>query len=99
MNVTNRSKTPVGIPGNYLLEPGETRFIHNWPEVQDNRIIQQWVRRGVLAVETVAPKAPSAISEDVEKDALIARLKEYGITRNKRASVEKLRALLVEAEG
>jgi hypothetical protein len=99
MNVTNRSKTPIGLPGNTILEPGETRFILNWAECAGNAVVKAWLHRGVLVVDTSAPSAPSALSESTEKDALIARLKERGITRNRRASVETLRALLDEAGG
>lgn len=109
MKVTNNCKSPLGIPGNQMLEPNESRVITNWDEVKSNRVVQSWLNRGMLiAGESEDAKGSGGNSnqsdnnpggEDTErKDELIAELKELNVNRDRRAKVETLEKLLEEAK-
>lgn len=101
MKVTNRAKTTLGLPRVGSLEPGQSTDVPD--EVLHNKIVAAWVSRGMLEVHgkaSAAAKKPDGgdgESEAEEKDRLIAELAELGIKRNKRSSLDNLRATLADA--
>lgn len=70
MHVSNRSKSPLGLPGNPVLDPGQTAFIHDWETISKNRIVSAWLHRGMLVVEN-AETTTLSIEKSIE-DAAIA---------------------------
>lgn len=106
MKITNNTKSPLGIPGkNGLLEPGQS-FEASTSQVvalRANAVIDAWFNRGMLSADGALPTAddapaPPPAPEADEVDELIAALAEYGIQRDRRTTVNKLRALLEEAK-
>ncbi|MBN49981.1 MAG: hypothetical protein CMN85_10600 [Spongiibacteraceae bacterium] len=106
MKLTNNGKAPLGIPGNPLLEPGQSIICLNWDEIQDNKIVQAWLVKRVLTAGEQSPeyqesaaKVPAVEATDdmSRKDELIAQLAELGINRDRRSSVERLESMLAEA--
>ncbi len=133
VKLTNTGRSPLGIPGNPLLEAGESINCFNWDELADNKVIAGWVEKGFLTVsradddsepaavveqeytesETDEPATEASESEPEdqaeqeesddssemdEKDEIIAELKTFGVNRDRRTSIEKLRELLDEAK-
>jgi hypothetical protein len=46
----NNSNTPLGIPNNPLLMPGESRSVKYWDSVQKNFIVKSWLKSRILEV-------------------------------------------------
>lgn len=99
MKIRNASQSPLGIPGNTMLLPGETRAIRNWPQVSENRIVKAWIARGALVVVDGQPAEAGGEPAPDEKARLRAELKVLGIEPPKNAGIAKLRDLLAEAGG
>lgn len=111
-NVTNTCKQPLGLPSGIVVPPGATVAVPSWEADAQNKVVKSWLRARVLVVGGATPPAPEPDpvedasetttqqpeDERDEKDILIAELAEYGITKNRRSSVETLRAALAEAQ-
>lgn len=99
MNViTNTSKTPLGLPGQPLLEPNATLEVSDevLAKLRENRVVEAWITGGFLTVGDVAGRPEE--SEDEEKERLVAYLASRGIEKTVRTSLDKLRELVAEAE-
>lgn len=97
MKITNTHKTTVGLPNGIMLEPGKPTLVRDWPEISKNLVVQAWVRAKILKVEEAEQPDPIKPDGD-EKDELIAELKALGVKKDRKSSVEKLRALLEKAK-
>ena len=100
--VTNCHKSPLAISGGaVVLQPGKPTRVPNWSEHSGHRTVKLWIKAGLLHVDEPAapePLAPVAVPID-EKGELIARLATLGVKKNRRSSVESLRAELAKAGG
>lgn len=101
INVKNATpRTPLGLPGGLVIEPGKTVPVPNWHAIKDNHVVKAWVKSKLLVVdgEEVAPVEAAQQAVGDEKEAILAKLAELGIKKDKRTSLEKLKAALEEAE-
>lgn len=55
-NVTNTSKQPLGLPSGILVPPGATVAVPNWASDASNRVVQAWLRNGILRADAPAAK-------------------------------------------
>lgn len=100
MLITNNSNTMLGLPDSTYLQPKEAREVDAF--ICANRVVRGWIDAGILS----ASEAPAAAEEEAEapeqtidpeqaeKDELIAQLKEMGISRDRRTSIDRLKELL-----
>ena len=105
--VTNNHITALGMPDGTSIASRETKSYENWAVNAANGVVAHWVATGVLSVdgydEVVEPTqeevedALDELSEEDEKEALIAQLAELGVKADKRSSVETLQQKLDEA--
>jgi hypothetical protein len=99
--VTNNTpRTPLGLPGGIVVAPGESKNIPGWAAIKDNAIVKAWVKAKVLTVEGFTDAPTPAVQTQVvadEKDEILRQLAELGIRKDKRTSLEKLKAALDEA--
>lgn len=95
MRITNKHKTDLGLPNGQVLRSGEPTNVRDWGKIKENSVVAAWLARGILT-EDGADDGDTATSAD--KDELIARLTELGVKADKRKTVEKLQAMLAEAE-
>lgn len=66
----NGNATPIGLPPDKLLEPGETKEIANWGDIKDLTVIAHYVAEGVLTVgDSVAAPAQQA-EGDADSDTV-----------------------------
>lgn len=98
-NITNTGKRPRGLPNGHVLAVGASAFVQ--ASILENETVKDWIERGILTTD--APKAETAeesevVEEGDEKDTLIAALAEYGITKDRRSSVESLQKALADAQ-
>lgn len=97
--ITNNHKSPLGLPGGTVLDPGVETPVHNWHAVKDNNVVAAWVKARILVVETeIAPADESKGALTDEKDEVLAALAERGIKKDRRSSLESLKAALAEAD-
>lgn len=102
--VTNRHpRTPLGLPGGILIEPGQSAFVPGWFDLVDsNAVVRSWASKGWLVADAPAPEPdasaaePAAPSTD-ERDLLILELEERGIQHDKRWGVKRLKDALDES--
>lgn len=95
MNVTNTHKTTLVLPNGQHLNPGQATAVRGWDGMKKNAVVAAWLRKGILVESEPAPVATSSADE---KEELIARLAALGVKADKRKTVEKLQAMVVEAE-
>lgn len=96
--ITNNHKSPLGLPGGTVLAPGAKTPVHNWHAVKDNKVVAAWVKARILTVQDeVAPVAAQKNAVTDEKDEVLAALAERGIKKDRRSSLESLKAALAEA--
>lgn len=101
VNVTNNTpRTPLGLPGGLVIEPGKTVPVPNWTAIKDNHVVKAWVKSKLLTVsgEEAAPVQAAQQAVGDEKETILAKLEALGIKKDKRTSLEKLKAALAEAE-
>lgn len=104
VNKSNRSRgIPVSHGRSAIVAVGQSVEIteDDAEAIQKNVVASGWLKNGLIAIEGSIdlPNADYADeSEDERKDALIAELAEYGVTKNKRSSVAKLEEALEEAK-
>ena len=97
--ITNNHKSPLGLPGGTVLDPGVKTSVHNWNAVKDNKVVAAWVKARILIVEAeAAPVAAHKAAVDDDKGAILAALAERGIKKDRRSSLESLKAALAEAD-
>lgn len=95
MLITNHHKTALALPGGIHLPPGVQTPVHNWDRVGQLPVVKAWVKAGILSVAGTAP-ASELLAPD--RDAIVARLKELGVSFHPNTGTEKLQAKLAEAE-
>jgi hypothetical protein len=94
--VTNTGVQPLVLLGGTFLAPGVETEVSDWSKVKAHPITKFYLDSGVLV--TGAVEDADEDPDDDRKSDLIARIKELGGKADKRSSVEKLEALLVEAQ-
>lgn len=102
MQVLNTHKSAIGLPGGYVLAPGEPQFIPTWPRLCQNAVIKAWVKAGVLVVtENTAAEPSRFLGADNppakaldEKEGVKQALRDAGIEFNHRWGLPKLLAAL-----
>lgn len=97
MRVTNKGGKTLGMPNGVALATGASTEITT--DQAKSAIVAAWIARGFLEVRQSAPAEPQADtgeSEADEKDQLIAALADHEVYRDRRTSLENLRALLDE---
>lgn len=99
--VTNTHTGPLGLPTGQVLERNTPTPVSNWPAIRANPVVASWIRNGLLTSEDdpVRELYPGELPNGVvpaadEKDELIAKLADKGITKDRRSSVETLQKLL-----
>lgn len=95
MLVTNMHKTALSLPGGIELKPGVETPVHNWDSQKKRPVVAAWLKAGILREAEPAP--PSELLTP-DRDAIVARLKELGVSFHPNTGTEKLQAKLVEAE-
>lgn len=110
MRIKNNCKSPLGIPDNPLLDPGQEIFCLNWDLVKENQIVKSWVKRRMLIVDEPVASDPVKIVDEIKEadpvaqtgrsyqDELIDELATYGVNRDRRTGIAKLEKLLAEAK-
>lgn len=93
MNIKNTHKSAVVLPNGQPLPSNVATPVRDWEKVKENKVVAAWLRAGILVecggeVQRIAP----------DKDALIAELAALGVKADKRKTVEKLEAMLAEAQ-
>lgn len=104
VNKSNRSRgIPVSHGRSAIVAAGQSVEIteDDAEAIKKNAVASGWLNNGLIAIEGtngLPDTDDAAESEDARKDALIAELAEYGVTKNKRSSVAKLEEALEEAK-
>lgn len=101
VTIVNASTTPIGLPGQRLLEPGGFLSVtaEYAEKMQSRPVVAAWFENGTLTLGEL----PFGSAEENEgetlttKDATVELLAGYGITRSTRTSLKKLHALLAKA--
>lgn len=52
-NVTNTSRSPLGLPRGPIIDPGKTVRVNDWDKKESNIVVQAWLKAGALTVEAV----------------------------------------------
>src|SRR5690554_96751 len=50
MIITSTWRAPLGLPSGVTLEPGVPTVVHGWDQDMKSRIVQAWVKSGILKV-------------------------------------------------
>lgn len=59
--ITNNFIQPLGLPGGPVIAPGATEKVRDWETMHAaSRIVQRWVKAGILTVVPKGEKAPAA---------------------------------------
>lgn len=101
MQITNNHKSDLGLPNGQVLRSKEPTEVRDWAQMQQSAVVMAWVKAGILSVSgtsQVIPPEQAAATVSADKDVLIARLAELDVKADKRKSVEKLQAMLTEAQ-
>jgi len=95
-NLTNIGDRARGLPNGRVLDVGASAPVQ--ASVLENETVQRWIKLGFVTSDATVTTPEPDEDEGDEKDALIAALAEYGVTKNRRSSVESLKAALAEAK-
>lgn len=96
-NVTNTGVQPLVIAGGTYMAPGVETDVANWADAKKHPITKFQLEAGTLVVGEVEDDDETD-PDEARKADLVARIKEIGGKTDKRWSVEKLEAALVEAQ-
>lgn len=98
MKIKNATAKAISLPG-HIIEAGQTAHVPEWLALRGSPVVAAWVKARILIVcdQPEPVEAPVEAVAD-EKDELIAQLLDLGIHRDRRSSLESLKAALADAE-
>lgn len=106
--VTNTGSQPFVLVNGTFLAPGVETDVQGWADVKKHPMTKALLDNGTLSLDGPDEdddtpsaddlKAAAKVAESQRKDTLIALLKELGSVADKRTSLDKLEAQLVEAQ-
>lgn len=97
MRVTNKGSKTLGMPNGVALAANAGTDIT--PDEARTAIVSAWIARGILEVSQSGGDSMHAEEPEDEKDRLIADLARHGVYRDRRTSIDNLRALRDEVQG
>lgn len=95
--VTNTGTQPLVIAGGTYCAPGVATEVQDWAKVKAHPITKFQLDSGVLVTGSIDDDEDED-PDEARKADLVARIKDLGGKTDKRWSVEKLEAALVEAQ-
>jgi hypothetical protein len=95
MIITNNHKVALGIAPDIILQPGVATPVHDWDRIKKVAVVAAWLKAGVLSEAATAPPSKLLLPD---RDAIVARLKELGVSFHPQTGVVKLQEKLAEAE-
>lgn len=78
MIITLNYKSPLGLPSGVTLQPGIPTPVHGWDSDSKSKIVQAWVKSGILKLGTEPSQfMPGESEEVVDEDAPDSQEPEY----------------------
>lgn len=95
MLVKNTHSTPLALPGQQVIPALGELAVRDWDKIKKLPVIAAWLKAGVLVEGDSLPPSPLLAPD---REAIVARLRELGVTFHPNTGTEKLQAKLAEAE-